>query len=82
MKHDDEAVYLVSETKDTKDFLKLRSGESDKVRCGERHFEAIGVPFAVAVTAERCDALGRPWVAGVGAPLMVRVPPSTGGHAP
>ncbi|MCJ7509684.1 MAG: DEAD/DEAH box helicase family protein [Dehalococcoidia bacterium] len=52
VKHNDQTVYLVRETKDTKDFLKLRNSESDKVRCGQRHFEAIGVPFAVAVTAD------------------------------
>jgi len=23
-----------------------------KVRCGQRHFEALGVPFAVAITAD------------------------------
>ena len=23
-----------------------------KVRCGQKHFEALGVPFAVAVTAD------------------------------
>ena len=52
LKHDGQAMYLVRETKGTKDFLKLRTTEADKVRCGKRHFEAIGVPFAVAVTAE------------------------------
>jgi type III restriction enzyme len=52
LKHDGQAMYLVRETKGTKDFLKLRTTEADKVRCGKRHFEAIGVPFAVAVTAD------------------------------
>jgi len=52
VKQDGQAVYLVRETKGTKDFLKLRTSEADKVRCGQRHFEAIGVPFAVAVTAD------------------------------
>lgn len=52
VKHDDETVYLVRETKGTKDFLKLRTTEADKVRCGKRHFEALGVPFAVATTAD------------------------------
>jgi type III restriction enzyme len=52
IKHDGQAMYLVRETKGTKDFLKLRTSEADKVRCGQRHFEAIGVPFAVVVTAE------------------------------
>jgi type III restriction enzyme len=52
LKHNDHTLYLVRETKSTHDFLKLRTSEADKVRCGQRHFEAIGVPFAVAVTAD------------------------------
>ncbi|HEX7409338.1 MAG TPA: hypothetical protein VF515_17045 [Candidatus Binatia bacterium] len=52
LKHDGQALYLVRETKGTRDFLKLRTSEADKVRCGKRHFEALGVPFAVAVTAD------------------------------
>ena len=52
VKHDSETVYLVKETKGTKDFLKLRSSEADKVRCGKKHFDALGVPFAVVVSAD------------------------------
>jgi type III restriction enzyme len=52
VKQNGQALYLVRETKGTKDFLKLRTSEADKVRCGQRHFEALGVPFAVAVTAD------------------------------
>lgn len=52
LKHDDQALYLVRETKSTRNFLKLRTSEADKVRCGQKHFEALGVPFAVAVTAD------------------------------
>ena len=52
VKEADETLYLVRETKDTHDFLKLRSKEADKIRCGQRHFEAIGVSFAVAVSAD------------------------------
>lgn len=52
LKHDGQALYLVRETKGTKDFLKLRTSEADKVRCGQKHFEALGVPFAVVVTAD------------------------------
>ena len=52
LKQNGQAMYLVRETKGTKDFLKLRTSEADKVRCGQRHFEAIGVPFAVVVTAD------------------------------
>ncbi len=52
VKHDDETIYMVRETKGTKDFLKLRTQEADKVRCGKKHFEALGVPFDVAVSAD------------------------------
>jgi type III restriction enzyme len=52
LKHDGQALYLVRETKGTRDFLKLRTSEADKVRCGKKHFETIGVPFAVVVTAD------------------------------
>ncbi len=52
LKHDDQTLYLVRETKGTRDFLKLRTTEADKVRCGQKHFEALGVPFAVVVSAD------------------------------
>ncbi|MGA2617128.1 MAG: DEAD/DEAH box helicase family protein [Thermoguttaceae bacterium] len=52
LKHDNQTLYLVRETKSTKDFLKLRTSEADKVRCGQKHFETLGVPFAVVVTAD------------------------------
>jgi type III restriction enzyme len=52
LKHDDRTLYLVRETKGTRDFLKLRTSEADKVRCGQRHFEALGVPFDVVVSAD------------------------------
>ena len=52
LKHNGQALYLVRETKGTKDFLKLRTLEADKVRCGLKHFETLGVPFAVVVTAD------------------------------
>jgi type III restriction enzyme len=52
LKQDGQALYLVRETKGTRDFLKLRTSEADKVNCGKKHFEAIGVPFAVVVTAD------------------------------
>jgi len=51
LKNDGQALYLVRETKATHDFLKLRNTEADKVRCGQKHFEVLGVPFAVAVSA-------------------------------
>ena len=49
VKHQDETLYLVRETKSSKDFLKLRTTEADKVKCGVQHFKAIDVPFAVVV---------------------------------
>jgi hypothetical protein len=49
-------LYLVRETKGTRDFLKLRTSEADNVRCSQKHFEALGVPFAVAVTADEVEA--------------------------
>lgn len=52
LKHDDQKLYLVRETKSTHNFLKLRTSEADKVRCGQRHFESLGVSFAVAVSAD------------------------------
>jgi type III restriction enzyme len=52
VKQNGQAMYLVRETKGTKDFMKLRTSEADKVRCGKKHFDALGVPFAVVVKAE------------------------------
>ncbi len=52
LKHDAATLYLVRETKGTKDFLKLRNSEADKVRCGKRHFEALDIDFKVVVTAD------------------------------
>lgn len=42
---------LVRETKGTRDLLRLRTLEADKVRCGQRHFEALGVSFDVVTSA-------------------------------
>lgn len=52
IKYEDETLYLVRETKGTKDFLKLRTSEADKVRCGQKHFETLGVAFSVVVSAD------------------------------
>lgn len=52
VRHRDDTVYMVRETKNTKNFLKLRTAEADKVNCGARHFEAINVPFGVSVTGD------------------------------
>ena len=42
VKHEDETLYLVRETKSTKDFLKLRTTEADKVRCGAAALQGAG----------------------------------------
>lgn len=52
VKEKDETIYMVRETKGSRDYLKLRTSEADKVRCGQRHFDALSVPFAVVVTAD------------------------------
>ena len=52
LKHDGQALYLARETKGTRDVLSLRTTEADKIRCGAKHFESLGVDFAVAVNAD------------------------------
>ena len=47
LKHDEEVLYLVRETKATKNFERLRTTEAEKVKCGKKHFEELGVNFAV-----------------------------------
>ncbi len=46
-------LYLVRETKGTTDLMKLREAERQKILCGERHFEALGIDYEhVASAAE------------------------------
>jgi len=53
VKHDDDVLYLVRETKGTLNFEKLRKNESYKIRCGEKHFkELVGVDFKVVTDTE------------------------------
>lgn len=52
VKHNGETLYLVRETKSTRDYLKLRNSESDKIRCGFKHFEVLDVPYDVVVSAD------------------------------
>lgn len=51
VKHDDATIYLVRETKGTKDFEKLRNSEADRIRCGRKHFDALKVDFDVVVSS-------------------------------
>ncbi|MFN8467260.1 MAG: DEAD/DEAH box helicase family protein [Caldilineaceae bacterium] len=53
LKHEGQVLYMVRETKDTRDFLQLRTSEADKVRCGIAHFGAIGVSFDVVSEASQ-----------------------------
>lgn len=52
VKQNDETLYLVRETKSTKDFEKLHNSEAYKIKCGKKHFDTLGVDFAVVVEAK------------------------------
>lgn len=52
LKQNGKIVYMIRETKSTKDKIKLRLPETDKIQCGYRHFEAIGVDYDVATSVE------------------------------
>ncbi|MFN2351437.1 MAG: hypothetical protein ABR497_05780, partial [Kiritimatiellia bacterium] len=47
----DSKVYLVRETKSTLDDEKRRTSENQKIKCGKRHFETIGVDFRTVTNA-------------------------------
>jgi type III restriction enzyme len=51
VKHNDNTIYLVRETKSTKNFEKLRNSEADKIKCGRKHFAAIGANFDVVTNS-------------------------------
>jgi len=52
LKDDEKVLYLVRETKGTKDFEKLRNIEAEKIRCGRKHFECLNVDFDVVTSAK------------------------------
>lgn len=52
VKHNDETIYLVRETKGTKNYEHLRNSEADKIKCGRKHFEALDTDFNVVVSAK------------------------------
>jgi type III restriction enzyme len=59
---DSQRVYLVRETKGSTDPEALRGREETKIRCARRHFDAIGVDYAVTSSVEdmiKSLALGR-----------------------
>ncbi|MFH0892782.1 MAG: DEAD/DEAH box helicase family protein [Candidatus Falkowbacteria bacterium] len=47
VKHGDNTLYLVRETKGNKDFMQLRNSEVYKVQCGAKHFAELGVDYSV-----------------------------------
>lgn len=49
---EEEKLYLVKETKGSKNYEQLRTIESYKIKCGKRHFDTIdtGIKFGVATT--------------------------------
>ncbi len=46
----DERLYFVRETKSTLDSEERRTKENQKIHCGERHFQTIGVDFDVVTS--------------------------------
>ncbi len=48
----EEKLYLIRETKSTRNLVELRKTEKDKIACGKKHFEAIGVDYEVVTTLE------------------------------
>lgn len=52
LKKNGDIVYMIRETKSTKEQMKLRVSESDKIRCGKAHFESIDVDYAVATSID------------------------------
>ena len=51
VKENDAKVYLVRETKSTKEQLKMRGSEWAKIQCGKAHFGVLGVDFDHVVSA-------------------------------
>ena len=50
VKQEDNKIYLVRETKATKDQL-ARGAEWEKIRCGKAHFDSLGVDFKHVTSA-------------------------------
>jgi type III restriction enzyme len=46
VKANDATLYLVRETKGKVKWLDLRETERQKIKCGETHFEAVGVHYS------------------------------------
>ncbi|OYU76436.1 MAG: hypothetical protein CFE32_10295, partial [Alphaproteobacteria bacterium PA3] len=46
----DQKLYLVRETKGTLDSEDRRTKENQKINCGRRHFESLGVDYDVVTS--------------------------------
>lgn len=46
----EEKLYFVRETKSTLDSEDRRSKENQKITCGQKHFEALGVDYDVVTS--------------------------------
>jgi len=46
----EQKLYFVRETKGTTDSEELRTKENQKISCGKRHFETLGVDYAVVTS--------------------------------
>ncbi|HOP81031.1 MAG TPA: DEAD/DEAH box helicase, partial [Armatimonadota bacterium] len=53
VKENDKKLYLVRETKGTSDYLNLRESEWQKIQCGKKHFDELGVDFGWVQKAEQ-----------------------------
>jgi type III restriction enzyme len=51
IKHEDDTLYFIRETKGTLNFSQLRNSEAYKIRCGEKHFEELDIDFKVVTDA-------------------------------
>jgi type III restriction enzyme len=52
LKENGKIVYMIRETKATKEQLQLRLPEVDKIECGRQHFIALGVDYDLATCIE------------------------------
>lgn len=48
----EEKLYFVRETKSTLDSEERRTKENQKIACGRRHFETLGVDFGVVTSLQ------------------------------
>jgi len=51
LKQNGHIIYMIRETKATKDQLKLRLPETEKIACGAKHFNTIGISYDVSISA-------------------------------